>query len=162
MAKISARNKIDFFVKELGERKPSPGGGAAAALTGALGAALIIKVANFTIGKKKYKRYEKEAKSIAKKAEALRNKLSANIEKDAKIYNEYAKTKSKASMRKASNCAAEISKLSAQGVKICTRLRKIGNKNLKGDMGAAEIFLRASSKGAGDLVKLKKKGWIVR
>ena len=162
MAKISARNRIDFFVKELGERKPSPGGGAAAALAGALGVALIIKVANFTMGKKKYKRYDKETRSTAKKAEALRNKLAAYIEKDARIYNEYAKTKSKVSMKKASDCAAEISRLSEQGVRICMRLKKIGNKNLKGDMAAAELFLRASAKAAVILIKQKKKGWIVR
>ena len=40
MARISAGNKIDFFIRELGARRPSPGGGAAAALAGALGAAL--------------------------------------------------------------------------------------------------------------------------
>lgn len=162
MIKISAKNRIDLFVKELGERKPSPGGGAAAALTGALGAALIIKVANFTIGKKKYKRYDKEAKAIAKRSEVLRNKLSAYIEKDARTYNEYAKTRSKASMQKASDCAGEISKLSGQGVRICMRLKKIGNKNLKGDMAAAELFLRAAAKAAGKLVKQKKTRWIVR
>ena len=151
MAKISAKNRIDLFVKETGERKPSPGGGAAAALTGALGAALIMKVANFTIGKKKYKRYDKEAKAIAKKAEALRNKLCAYIEKDARLYGEYARTGSKGSMKKASKCAAEISRLSTQGVNICERLMKIGNKNLKADLTAAGLFLRASAKAAGNL-----------
>ena len=151
MADISAKNKIDLFVKELSARKPSPGGGAAAALAGALGSALIVKVANFTIGKKKFRRYEKEAKAIAKGSEALRNKLCAYIEKDAKTYNQYARTKSGASMRKASDCAAEISKLSAQGVRICMRLKKIGNNNLRGDMAAAELFLRASAKAAGGL-----------
>lgn len=160
--KISAKNRIDLFVKELGERKPSPGGGAAAALTGSLGVALIIKVANFTIGKKKYKRYDNEARSMAKKAEALRNKLCACIEKDARRYNEYARTRSKASMQKASDCAAEISKFSGQGVKICMRLKKIGNKNLRGDITAAELFLRAAAKASGNLIKQKKKRWIVR
>ena len=162
MIKISAKNRIDLFVKELGERKPSPGGGAAAALVGALGAALIVKVANFTIGKKKYKRYDNEAKTISNNAGALRDKLSAYIEKDAKAYNEYARTRSKVSMKKASDCAGEISALSERGVRICMRLKKIGNKNLKGDMAAAELFLRASVKAAGKLVKQKKKRWVVR
>ncbi len=162
MIKICAKNRIDLFVKELGERKPSPGGGAAAALVGALGAALIVKVANFTIGKKKYKRYDNEAKAISKNAGAVRDKLSAYIEKDAKTYNEYARTRSNISMKKASDCAQEISALSERGVRICMRLKKIGNKNLKGDMAAAELFLRASVKAAGKLVKQKKKRWVVR
>lgn len=148
MTKISAKNRIDLFVKELGARKPSPGGGAAAALAGALGAALIMKVANFTIGKKKYKRYEKEARAIAKRAGALGKALSAHIGKDARIYGEYARTGKAASMRKASRCAAEISKLSTQGVRICARLKKVGNRNLKGDIMTAELLLRASAKAA--------------
>ena len=162
MTGISAKNKIDFFVKELSARKPSPGGGAAAALAGALGAALIVKVANFTIGKKKYRRHEKEARAIAKRSEALRNKLCAYIEKDAKAYNQYARTKSGASMRKASDCAAEISKLSRQGFKFCIRLKKIGNVNLRGDIYVAGLLLSSSEKAAGNLIKLKKKGWVVR
>jgi len=144
MANISAKNKIDSFIKELSARKPSPGGGAAAALAGALGAALIVKVANFTRGK--------EAKAIAKRAGALRNRLSAHIEKDARAYGEYAKTGLAASMKKASRCASEISKLSMQGVRICARLKKVGNRNLKGDIMAAESLLRASAKAAGGLV----------
>ena len=162
MADISAKNKIDFFVKELSARKPSPGGGAAAALAGALGAALIVKVANFTIGKKKYRRHEKEARAIAKRSEALRNKLCAYIEKDAKAYNQYARTKSGASMMKASDCVAEISKLSRQGFKFCIRLKKIGNVNLRGDIYVAGLLLSSSEKAAGNLIKLKKKGWVVR
>lgn len=157
MSGISAKNKIDYFVKELSRRKPSPGGGAAAALTGALGAALIVKAANYTLGKKKYKRYEKEAEAILKKAEALTNGLSAHIEKDARIYSRYAKTGRKASLKDASDCASEISKLSAQGLKFCGRLRRIGNKNFKGDLAAAGLFLRASEKAADNLAKLNKK-----
>lgn len=150
MIKISAKNRIERFLKELGARKPSPGGGAAAALAGALGAALMIKVANFTIGKKRYKKYEKEIKAIAKKSKSLENKLSAHIEKDARTYSQYAKTKSRASMRKASDCAVEIARLSEAGLKLCARLRKTGNKSLKGDIMAAELFLRASAKAAGN------------
>ncbi len=157
--RINAKNRIDFFVKELGARKPSPGGGAAAALAGALGAALIMKVMNFTIGKKKYKKYEKEAKAIVKKAEALKNKLSAHIEKDAKTYGEYARTKSNFAIKKATLCAVEIAKLSKAGLKLCPRLKKIGNVNLKGDSAAAELFLNASAKTAENLVKLNRKSF---
>jgi len=157
MVKISSENKINFFVRELGARKPSPGGGAAAALTGALGLALIMKVANFTIGKKKLKKYEKEAKAILKKAAKLEKQLSAYVEKDAKSYSEYSKTKSRISIKKATVCAAEIAKLSKEGLKFCSRLKKIGNANLKGDLLASELFLNASAKAARNLVKLNKK-----
>lgn len=155
---ISAKNRMDYFLKELGARKPSPGGGAAAAVSGAVGAALIMKVANYTIRKKKYKKYEKAAKVIIKKAKALKNKLSARIQRDARIYNEYAKTGSRASIKKATSCVAETAKYSKDALKLCARLRRIGNKNLKGDLVAAELFLNASAKAADNLVRLNKKG----
>ena len=162
MTRISAGNKIDFFIRELGARRPSPGGGAAAALAGALGAALIVKVANFTIGRKKYKKYRKKAGSIAKKAAALRGKLSAHIEKDAKTYSEYAKTRSKTSLKKAAVCVAEIAKLSKDAVKLCGSLERIGNRNLKGDLYAAELLLKASERSAENLVKLNKRWMALR
>ncbi|OGX35692.1 MAG: hypothetical protein A3I43_00810 [Omnitrophica WOR_2 bacterium RIFCSPLOWO2_02_FULL_50_19] len=157
MADISAKNKIDLFVKELSARKPSPGGGAAAALAGALGAALIVKVSNFTIGKKKYKKYEKKAKSIAKKATSLRDRLSGYIEKDARVYNEYSKTRSRISLKRAAACVAEIAKLSKDAVKLCRVLKKIGTRRLKGDLYAAEALLLASERSADNLVRLNKK-----
>ncbi|MDE2258900.1 MAG: cyclodeaminase/cyclohydrolase family protein, partial [Betaproteobacteria bacterium] len=40
------------FLDELASAAPTPGGGGAAAIMGAMGAALISMVANLTIGKK--------------------------------------------------------------------------------------------------------------
>lgn len=159
--KICANNRIDLFMNALGARRPSPGGGAVAALVGALGAALIIKVANFTIGKKKYRKQAREAKAISKKAGLLERRLRRLVERDAKVYNEYSKTKSRVAMRNATLCVAEISVLSRAGVKLCGRLGKIGNVNLKGDLYAAKVFLNASIKTADNLVRLNKK-WMGR
>ncbi|MDP3786909.1 MAG: cyclodeaminase/cyclohydrolase family protein [Candidatus Omnitrophota bacterium] len=155
--KISAKNRIISFCDALGARRPSPGGGAAAALTGAVGAALIIKVANFTIGKKKYKKYEKKAKSIARKATSLRDRLNAHIEKDAKVYNKYAETRSQDSLKRAAACVAEIAKLSKDAGKLCGILKKIGTRHLKGDLYVAEALLSASERSADNLVRLNKK-----
>lgn len=155
--KISVNNRIISFCDALGARRPSPGGGAVAALVGALGVAMIIKVANFTIGNKKYRRYTGETKAIAKKAGLLERRLRNLIERDARAYNEYSKMKSRAAMRNATLCVAEISNLSRRGLKFCTRLEKIGNVNLKGDLYAAKVFLGSSAKAADNLVKLNKK-----
>ena len=161
MVNINSKNRIDYFIKELGAKKPSPGGGAVAALVGAVGVALIIKVANFTIGKKKYRKYERETKAIAKKAGLLEGRLRNLIEKDAKAYRRYSATKNKAAMRNATLCVAETSRFSREGLELCGRLEKIGNANLKGDLYAAKVFLGSSIKAAGNLVKLNKK-WMGR
>lgn len=155
--KISSKNRIDLFVKALGERKPSPGGGAAAALAGAAGAALIAKVANYTVGKKKYLRHEKEARSISNRISTIRNRIVRGIEKDARAYETYSKTKSRASLRRATECVAEIAILSKEALRLCARLKRIGNKNLKGDLYTAESLLTSSLKSADNLVRLNKK-----
>lgn len=157
MGRISSKDSIDFFVRQLQARKPSPGGGAVAALVGALGMGLIIKVANYTSGKERYKRYESQIKAILKKADRLKNRLTALIEKDAKTYEEYSKTKSKAALRKATRCVEEISKLSKDGLNFYKRLQKIGNVNLKGDLDAAGILLNSSIKIANNLARLNKR-----
>ena len=45
---------IQGFVEGLAAREPVPGGGAAAALAGGMGAALGAMAIQFTVGKKKY------------------------------------------------------------------------------------------------------------
>ncbi len=156
MATINSKERIDFFIKELQAKKPSPGGGAVAALVGALGVGLIMKVANYTLGKKKYKRHEKEVKVILNKAGRLKNKLCALIEKDAKAYEAYSRTKSKATIKRATLCVENISKLSKDGLKFYQRLKGIGNINLKGDLDAAGIFLNGSLKVADELIRSNK------
>lgn len=159
--KICASNRIDLFINALGARRPSPGGGAATALAGAVGAALLAKVANYTTGRKKYGKYEEEARAIARQITAIGNKIALGIERDARSYDEYSKTKTRASLKKATRCVADIATLSRGALKLCARLKKIGNKNLKGDLYAAELLLDASAKAAENLVKLNKK-WMGR
>jgi formiminotetrahydrofolate cyclodeaminase len=154
---ISEKSRIDIFTSALGDRKPVPGGGASAALAGAVGAALMMKVANFTIGKKKYRMYEKDAKTIFSKAEGLRKKLAAHIGKDVRSYEEYSRTRSVSSMKKATLCVEEIASLSKEALRYCPRLRKIGNRNLAGDLRAAELLLKASAGAAENLAGLNRK-----
>lgn len=71
------------FTIELSSKKPIPGGGGAAALTGSLGVALNMMVANFSKGKKKFIQYEKQHEDILNKGEKLRIKLLDLVEKDA-------------------------------------------------------------------------------
>ena len=51
---------IPGFLDALASERPTPGGGGAAAISGAMGAALVSMVCNLTIGKKKYAEVEAE------------------------------------------------------------------------------------------------------
>jgi glutamate formiminotransferase/formiminotetrahydrofolate cyclodeaminase len=77
---------------ELASNSPTPGGGSAAALAGALGAALISMVGNLTVGKKKYEDVEEDIKKIISSSEKLRYELSQLIEEDVKVFNNFMAT----------------------------------------------------------------------
>lgn len=74
------------FTAALAAKGPVPGGGGAAALAGALGAALGSMVANYTTGKKKYAAYEADIQAAMKKAAALQARLLALVDEDAEAF----------------------------------------------------------------------------
>ena len=81
-------NNIELFLDDLASRKPTPSGGSAAAVMGAMGAALVSMVCNLTIGKMQYREYEQDLKSVLTKAEALRRDLTKMIEEDVHSFDE--------------------------------------------------------------------------
>ncbi|MEA4891400.1 MAG: cyclodeaminase/cyclohydrolase family protein [Peptococcaceae bacterium] len=77
---------LDLFLEDLASSKATPGGGGAAALAGALGAALGSMVINLTLGKKKYAQHEETLREVLKKTEALRRELKDLIAADAEAF----------------------------------------------------------------------------
>ncbi len=77
---------LNAFLVELGSKAATPGGGGAAAVLGAVGAALAGMVANLTIGKKKYAAVEADMQSLLARADGLRDKLAEAIDADADAF----------------------------------------------------------------------------
>ncbi|MET8544271.1 cyclodeaminase/cyclohydrolase family protein [Kitasatospora sp. NPDC004799] len=65
---------VGGWLDDLASGSSTPGGGAAAAMNAAVGAALISMVCNLTIGRPKYAAYEAELTAALKNAEELRGK----------------------------------------------------------------------------------------
>ena len=84
---MTKNGTIATFLDELASEKPTPGGGGAAAVSGAIGAALVSMVCNLTIGKKNYEAVEADLKSVRAKAERLRAELTNAIEEDVVAFN---------------------------------------------------------------------------
>jgi len=78
--------QIEQFLEALASHSATPGGGSAAAIIGAMGAALVSMVCNLTIGKKKYAEVEGDIKDVLAKSETLRRKLIGMIEDDVKAF----------------------------------------------------------------------------
>jgi len=77
---------IELFLDDLASRNPTPSGGSAAAVMGAMGAALVSMVCNLTIGRTQYRDFEEELKSVLTKAEGLRRDLIKMIEEDMQAF----------------------------------------------------------------------------
>lgn len=84
--KVCGEAAIGVFMEELASKAPTPGGGGAAALAGAAGAALAQMVGNLTAGKKKYAVYEEDIQRILREAERLRQELLLLVDEDAKAF----------------------------------------------------------------------------
>lgn len=83
---MASNETIQGFLDGLASSAPTPGGGGAAAISGAMGAALLSMVCNLTIGKKKYVEVEEELKGILVQSEALRAKLTGMIADDVEAF----------------------------------------------------------------------------
>ncbi|MEW6436413.1 MAG: methenyltetrahydrofolate cyclohydrolase [Pseudomonadota bacterium] len=85
---MSAKTEtIGKFLDELASEAPTPGGGGAAALSGAMGAALVSMVCNLTIGKKNYEAVSEDLKKTLRRAEELRAEVTKGIDEDVVAFN---------------------------------------------------------------------------
>lgn len=74
------------LLDQLGSSAPAPGGGAAAAVGGALGAALVQMTANLTVGRPKFVDVDERARRIAEAAGDLRQQLAALADADSTAF----------------------------------------------------------------------------
>ncbi len=74
------------FASQLAAKEPVPGGGGAAALVGALGAALCSMVGNYTTGKKTYAHVEEDIQRMLAKAQRVRLCLLELVQEDANAF----------------------------------------------------------------------------
>ncbi|ESS66525.1 methenyltetrahydrofolate cyclohydrolase FchA [Methyloglobulus morosus KoM1] len=144
---------IQQFLTDLASKSATPGGGSAAALMGAQGAALVSMVCNLTIGKPKFAEVETEMQDVLEQAETLRAQLTDLIKADIDVFNQlmsqYALPK-ESDDEKATRSAAiqdvlkDATEVPLQCVQACAeviRLSKIaaelGNPGAVSDAGAA-------------------------
>ena len=80
------QNSIETFLDELASSAATPGGGSAAAIMGAMGAALVSMVCNVTIGKKGYEAAESDINAIRGESERLRRRLTAMVAEDVAAF----------------------------------------------------------------------------
>jgi glutamate formiminotransferase/formiminotetrahydrofolate cyclodeaminase len=150
---------------------PTPGGGSAAALAGAIGAALTEMVANLTVGRKKYADVGEDAQTILNQAESLRGQLTGAVVEDAVAFEELmdawknkeldeqarAEAIERATIQ-AGEVPLNVARLSRDVVALAARIAEIGNVNAVTDAAAGAIIARAAVQAAALNVKVNASG----
>ena len=138
------------YLEKLSAREPIPGGGSAAAVAGAMGAALIGMSARYSLGKGKSIDVEKKIGDIIVQADAIRLQLIEFAGKDAQAYLDLTsarKSEDKAlydrAKMEASRVPRDIVDLCRTCLKLIPYLHQEGNPYLMSDVKAAEAFLNA-------------------
>ncbi len=161
---MTKNSSIATFLDDLASERPTPGGGGAAAVCGAIGAALVSMVANLTIGKKNYEAVSDDLKAVNAKAEALRAELTGAIEEDVVAFNAVmgayglprASDEEKAARTAAIQAALKDATLAPlRAVKACFEVMRLsadvadkGNLNVISDAGVAVLAANAGLRSA--------------
>lgn len=168
------RKSLTTFLEELASPSPAPGGGSVAALSGALGAALIAMVCRLTIGKKRYADVEQDMQRTLEQAEGLRAQFTDLIDRDTAAFtkvmeafalpkeNEAQKVLRTAAIREAMKEATlvplEVMKHCIDALALSQAVAEKGNVNAASDAGVSALMLQAACAGAALNVRINLKG----
>jgi formiminotetrahydrofolate cyclodeaminase len=152
------------FLDALAAGTPTPGGGGAAALMGAMGAALVSMVANLTIGKKGYEAHEAEMRTLLAASENLRWRMSAMVAEDAAAFDslmaayklpkatddEKARRSAaiQAGLKAATLAPLACARAAAEGVRLAAQSVEHGNANVISDVGVGVLASMAALRSA--------------
>ena len=160
---------VDKFLETLASSAPTPGGGGAAALCGALAIALGNMVGSLTLGKKKYADVQDDIVTLNARAEALRLNFVALIDADAEAFEPLAKAYSipkddptrvevmEAALRRAAEPPLEIMRLSAEALDVIEDYAAKGSALAISDAGCAAAIAIAAMKAAALNVRINTK-----
>ena len=151
---------IEQYLAALASKDPTPGGGSAATLVGAMAAALIAMVARITAGNPVHAHRADEAASIARDADALREAFLAARVADEAAYggvvaamalpktsaSEKAERRDAVQHALAGAAAAPLraAELALETLRLANRAAALGNAHLQSDVDCAYVFARAS------------------
>ena len=155
----------EAFLEDLAGSAPAPGGGGAAALVGAAGAALGNMVGSLTVGKKKYAAVEADILVLNRRAAALRKRLEGLVQADADAFTPLAaayklpketpeQQAHKAAVLEAAlegACAVplEITSACCEGIALAAEYAEKGSVMAVSDAGCAALFCKAALQAAG-------------
>jgi formiminotetrahydrofolate cyclodeaminase len=151
---------IDAYLERLASADPTPGGGSAATLVGAFGAALCAMVARITSGSARHADVRPQAEALAAEADLLRERFAAARIVDEAAYSHVVEASAlpkatddekrvrterlQAALTGAAEAPLTAAGMAAEGVALARRVAALGNAHLVSDVECAEAFFRAA------------------
>jgi formiminotetrahydrofolate cyclodeaminase len=160
MAVGGLRAGVEPFIEQLAAPTATPGGGCAAAASGAMAAALANMVASMSRGKKAYVQYVGTLSEAIGRLGQLREQLKEAVDADAESYNAVMKAykQAKASadgdvvidaaLKQATSVPLQVARQAREVAGIVEKLRPITSPNMKSDLTTALALAQAAIEGA--------------
>jgi len=160
MAIGGLRAGVEPFVEQLAAPTATPGGGSAAAASGAMAAGLATMVASMSRGKKAYLQHEPQLSEAIARLSQLGEDLKAAIDGDAASYNAVMKAYKaakdfagadgiiEAALKQATSVPLGVAERAREVAVIAEQLKPITNPNMKSDLTTARALARAAMEGA--------------
>jgi formiminotetrahydrofolate cyclodeaminase len=136
------------FLDDLAARTAAPGGGGAAAVTGALAAGLVAMSARFSVGRLP------GAGDLAEAADELRRRAADLVDLDARAYQAVLELRTREAQHGAAVVPLEIAEIGARVAAMAVRVAEAGNPNLRGDAVTGAVLAAASARSAAALVDI--------
>lgn len=159
---------LQTYLDDLASARSTPGGGSTAAVSGAMGSALVCMVSRLTLSKADYAPVHAEIETIVARAEGLRSRfqelMQADIDAYGKLSTGFKLPRStpeekavrtqviQANLVDAALVPLEMADLAAELVQYCQRVAEIGNKNVLSDIATAAMMASGAATGASWMV----------
>ncbi len=155
---------VEDFVNELASANPTPGGGSASALAGAMAAAMVEMACNLTVGREKFQDVEGELQTVLARAKVLREKMLEAVDEDTKAYDAvsqaYKLAKNtdaekaertaaiQAALQHATDVPLQVAKAASETAQLAVIALKKSNPNVASDARVARLLADAAREGA--------------
>ena len=161
---LLADRSVREYASLLASEEPAPGGGSAAALIGAVGAALTHMAGALTAGRPAYAEYSEFNDTLLERTRLMREEFLVLLDEDAAAFNAMSaayKMPKNDAVEKAARSGAiqsalaacaetplKIMELCANALEITSQAVGKTNLNVVSDLGVAAVCLKAAAQGA--------------
>lgn len=160
---------LQTYLENLASSQPTPGGGSASALSGALAASLASMVIRLTLGKASYANVQQEMETLLPQVEQVRVRFQQLMQEDSDAYGRLsasfkmpkesdeqriARTNAiQERLVEAALIPLEIAERSVELLQYCERIAEGGNINVLSDIATASMLAAGAGTGAAWMVR---------